>query len=102
MTTQQSLPITRPTVTPREEAYGARVQTYEQRKDVTDEFQVLALDVRAVPNCVLLRMLHKPCLNISWVDCEIDKIFYCYTCGRKFQIASVVPFKIVEVPTVEH
>jgi uncharacterized protein YbaR (Trm112 family) len=102
MTTQQSLPITRPTVTPREEAYGARVQTYEQRKDVTDEFQVLALDIRAVPDHVLLRILHKPCAVISWVDYEIDEVFYCRFCNRKFQIASVIPLKIVEVPTVEY
>ena len=100
MTTQQSLPITRPTVTPREEAYGARVLDYSKMKDVTDEFQVWGLiaplqDVKAV-------LYHKPCYSIIYVTLYIDTDFYCVRCNKRYQLANIYPLKIVEVPTVEY
>jgi hypothetical protein len=91
------IPAVKPTVTPREEVYGARLQSYSLKKDVTDEFEVEAFEVPSVPGFVYVKLLHKPCARITHVALHVDAFFNCPSCGKGYQIASIIPLKIVEV-----
>jgi len=81
--------VIKPTVMPREEVYGAR-----SLKDVTDEFKVIGMDVHSVPGPVIMKLQHIPCGTLTYVALHVDAFFN--SCGKGYQIASIIPLKIVE------
>jgi hypothetical protein len=91
--------ITQPTVTA--SVYGTELQTYAKMRDATDEFEVEGLHVPKVPGPVEMELRHKSCLSTIWVELLIDEKFRCEACHRNYQLASIYPLSIVEVPLVE-
>jgi hypothetical protein len=77
--------------------YAANPESYQSMKDVTEDFKVQGLHTPKVPGSVEVELLHMPCLSLIFTTLHVDEEFTCYKCSKHYQIASIHPFKIVEV-----